>query len=187
MDILIHDRKADSSHSSAFLNEHTISIDRRKSLRLEEFEVVNSSFNGYQILWNNISKKVQIGNVFGIISELEDAIEVGLVRHMRATEDGLIIGIELLSYESQIIYAFSPNATEQKTKCVLVNQDSVLFSSNPRGEAEEVQGKRYAHYMELEVYKKFLEPEQAPEAEFPIHDTDITVREYCNLHGLWKG
>ncbi|NOQ17052.1 MAG: hypothetical protein GQ581_08325 [Methyloprofundus sp.] len=130
MDILIHDRKADSSHSSAFLNEHTISIDRRKSLRLEEFEVVNSSFNGYQILWDNISKKVQIGNVFGIISELEDAIEVGLVRHMRATEDGLIIGIELLSYESQIIYAFSPNATEQKTKCVLVNQDSVLFSSN---------------------------------------------------------
>jgi len=39
---------------------------------------------------------------------------------------------------------------------------------------------------EGEVYKKFLEPDHDPEAEFPIHDTDVVVREYCSLHGLWK-
>lgn len=33
---------------------------------------------------------------------------------------------------------------------------------------------------------KKLSPGQAPIAEFSIEDGDITVYEYCNLHGLWK-
>lgn len=36
------------------------------------------------------------------------------------------------------------------------------------------------------VYRKYLEPNQKPEVEFPIHDENIIVREYCNLHGLRK-
>jgi superoxide reductase len=38
------------------------------------------------------------------------------------------------------------------------------------------------------VYRKGLEPTDAPEAVFEI-DGDLTsmvVREYCNIHGLWK-
>ncbi len=36
-------------------------------------------------------------------------------------------------------------------------------------------------------YKKFLNPGEAPEAVFPIPAADaVCVREYCNLHGLWK-
>lgn len=39
-------------------------------------------------------------------------------------------------------------------------------------------------------YRKFLSPGQAPEAEFCNCDADledvIAVREYCNVHGLWK-
>lgn len=51
------------------------------------------------------------------------------------------------------------------------------------------------HYIEwIEVlagdisYKKFLHPGEAPEAEFDLPDGagEITAREYCNLHGLWK-
>lgn len=36
-------------------------------------------------------------------------------------------------------------------------------------------------------FKKFLKPGDAPEAEFctPVADV-VSVREYCNLHGLWK-
>jgi superoxide reductase len=34
--------------------------------------------------------------------------------------------------------------------------------------------------------RKFLKPGQAPEAVFCCADTGSTVREYCNLHGLWK-
>lgn len=49
------------------------------------------------------------------------------------------------------------------------------------------------HYIEwIEVitedrnYKKFLKPGEAPEAFFAIKDDKFIVREYCNLHGLWK-
>ena len=37
-------------------------------------------------------------------------------------------------------------------------------------------------------YKKILNPGDAPEAEFCCISPDqvVSVREYCNLHGLWK-
>lgn len=35
-------------------------------------------------------------------------------------------------------------------------------------------------------YKKFLNPGEAPEAEFCIKAEKIVAREFCNLHGLWK-
>ena len=35
-------------------------------------------------------------------------------------------------------------------------------------------------------YKKFLHPNDKPEAEFCIEADEITARAYCNLHGLWK-
>jgi len=35
--------------------------------------------------------------------------------------------------------------------------------------------------------RQFLKPGQAPEAVFAITAKEITAREYCNLHGLWKG
>lgn len=33
---------------------------------------------------------------------------------------------------------------------------------------------------------KFLKPGEPAEAEFCIKESPITVREYCNIHGLWK-
>lgn len=48
------------------------------------------------------------------------------------------------------------------------------------------------HYIEWiqvmadgQAYRKFLQPGEAPEAEFPVAEVDM-AREYCNLHGLWK-
>jgi len=38
-----------------------------------------------------------------------------------------------------------------------LRKDGILFSSNPRGNAEGWQGKRYAHYMEFETSKSFLQ------------------------------
>lgn len=51
-----------------------------------------------------------------------------------------------------------------------------------------------SHYIEwIEIltdgksYKKFLNPGDTPTAEFCIeYSDDLVVREYCNLHGLWK-
>jgi len=35
-------------------------------------------------------------------------------------------------------------------------------------------------------YRQFLNPGDAPEAEFKVVADQITAREYCNLHGHWK-
>ena len=49
------------------------------------------------------------------------------------------------------------------------------------------------HYIEwIEViagdkaYREFLKPGGKPEAVFMIDADQVTAREYCNLHGLWK-
>jgi len=49
------------------------------------------------------------------------------------------------------------------------------------------------HYIEwIEIladeksYKKFLNPNDEPSAEFEIKAESIIARAYCNLHGLWK-
>ncbi|MFA6129198.1 MAG: desulfoferrodoxin [Bacteroidales bacterium] len=38
-------------------------------------------------------------------------------------------------------------------------------------------------------YMKFLKPGDQPEAEFQVaaSETIVGAREYCNIHGLWKG
>ena len=35
-------------------------------------------------------------------------------------------------------------------------------------------------------YKQFLKPGDKPEAVFKTDAKNVTAREYCNLHGLWK-
>jgi superoxide reductase len=35
-------------------------------------------------------------------------------------------------------------------------------------------------------YRKFLKPGDKPQALFEIQSDDVTAREYCNVHGLWK-
>lgn len=50
--------------------------------------------------------------------------------------------------------------------------------------------KHYIQWIEVIVggksYKQFLKPGDNPEAEFCTTGENIVVREYCNLHGLWK-
>ena len=51
--------------------------------------------------------------------------------------------------------------------------------------------KHYIEWVELvagdKAYRQFLSPGQAPEAFFSVEAADVFAREYCNLHGLWKG
>lgn len=37
-----------------------------------------------------------------------------------------------------------------------------------------------------EVLRNFLKPGEAPEAEFCIRAENVSAREHCNVHGLWK-
>ena len=49
----------------------------------------------------------------------------------------------------------------------------------------------YIQWIELvaggKAYRQFLEPGQEPVAVFKVDADAVTAREYCNLHGLWKG
>jgi superoxide reductase len=51
--------------------------------------------------------------------------------------------------------------------------------------------KHYIQWIEIiaddKTYRQFLKPGQVPEAVFNIDaDNIFTVREHCNIHGLWR-
>ena len=57
--------------------------------------------------------------------------------------------------------------------------------------AHPMEEKHYIEWIELIVgdkaYRQFLNPGDAPEAVFNVQADQATAREFCNLHGLWKG
>jgi len=54
-----------------------------------------------------------------------------------------------------------------------------------------MEAKHYIEWIEViadgKTYRQFLNPGDAPEATFNIAAQQIEAREYCNIHGLWKG
>jgi len=57
-------------------------------------------------------------------------------------------------------------------------------------EPHPMEEKHYIEWIELvadgQAHRQFLNPGDAPEAALCIEAAEITAREYCNLHGLWK-
>ncbi|MHC4122140.1 MAG: desulfoferrodoxin [Planctomycetota bacterium] len=51
--------------------------------------------------------------------------------------------------------------------------------------------KHYIEWIELlangKAYRQFLAPGDEPEAVFNVKADSVSAREYCNVHGLWKG
>jgi superoxide reductase len=56
--------------------------------------------------------------------------------------------------------------------------------------AHPMEEKHYIEWIELiagdTAYRQFLKPGTTPEAVFMVDATEVSAREYCNLHGLWK-
>jgi superoxide reductase len=50
--------------------------------------------------------------------------------------------------------------------------------------------KHYIEWVEVisegKVCREYLKPGDEPEALFNLQGGDVTAREYCNIHGLWK-
>jgi superoxide reductase len=44
-----------------------------------------------------------------------------------------------------------------------------------------------ALYGDGESQRKFLKPNDAPEADFCVPEGKVVAREHCNIHGLWIG
>jgi superoxide reductase len=82
------------------------------------------------------------------------------------------------------------DAAKEKHVPVIEKQDNgylVKVGSAPHPMEE----KHYIEWIELmadgKAYRQFLKPGDKPEAFFEIKAGSVTAREYCNLHGLWKG
>ena len=56
--------------------------------------------------------------------------------------------------------------------------------------AHPMEEEHYIEWVEIiadgKAYRQFLNPSEAPEASFKTDADQVEVREYCNLHGLWK-
>lgn len=56
--------------------------------------------------------------------------------------------------------------------------------------AHPMEEKHYIEWIQIisggKSYRQFLKPGEKPEALFQVEGSDFTVREYCNLHSLWK-
>ena len=57
--------------------------------------------------------------------------------------------------------------------------------------AHPMEKEHYIEWVEVIVdgkaYRQFLNPGEIPETTFKIDADQVTAREYCNVHGLWKG
>jgi superoxide reductase len=56
--------------------------------------------------------------------------------------------------------------------------------------AHPMEKKHWIEWVEIiadgKTYRQYLNPGEVPEANFNITADQITAREYCNIHGLWK-
>jgi len=73
----------------------------------------------------------------------------------------------------------------------VVERTDAGFKVKVGSAAHPMEKEHYIEWIELmadgKAYRQFLDPGEAPEATFSIEAKDVTAREYCNLHGLWKG
>ncbi|MGB2927556.1 MAG: desulfoferrodoxin [Desulfobacterales bacterium] len=56
--------------------------------------------------------------------------------------------------------------------------------------AHPMEEKHWIEWVEViadgKTYRQYLNPGDTPEATFSVTADQITAREYCNIHGLWK-
>ncbi len=56
--------------------------------------------------------------------------------------------------------------------------------------AHPMEEKHHIEWIELiagnKAYRQFFKPGDAPEAFFAVDATQVSAREFCNIHGLWK-
>jgi superoxide reductase len=83
------------------------------------------------------------------------------------------------------------DASTEKHVPYMEEKDGGVFVKVGQNQAHPMLENHYIKFIEVQtnsnVYRKELKPDVTPEAFFPVKKEDIVeVREWCNLHGLWK-
>ena len=91
--------------------------------------------------------------------------------------------------EMELLEAKTADATTEKHVPVIEKVDGGV-KVKVGSVAHPMEESHYIEWVEIiadgEAYRQFLNPGEAPEATFCIKAEQVTAREYCNLHGLWK-
>lgn len=79
-------------------------------------------------------------------------------------------------------------ATEKHVPVIKKTEDGVVVKV---GEvAHPMEESHYIEWIEViagdNIHRQFLNPGQTPEAAFKAVGDQVSAREFCNLHGLWK-
>ena len=81
------------------------------------------------------------------------------------------------------------SAIEKHVPYIEKTKDGILVKVG-RNQDHPMEEKHFIEWIEINadgaVYKKFLKPGDKPQAIFEIKAKNISAREYCNIHGLWK-
>jgi superoxide reductase len=81
------------------------------------------------------------------------------------------------------------SAIEKHVPYIEKTKDGVVVKVG-QNQDHPMEEKHYIEWIEITadgvVYKKFLKPGDKPQAIFEIKAKNISSREYCNIHGLWK-
>ena len=91
--------------------------------------------------------------------------------------------MELLKEKTQ------DSAIEKHVPYIEKTKDGVIVKVG-QNQDHPMEEKHYIEWIEIiadgAAYKKFLKPGDKPQAIFEIKAKNISAREYCNIHGLWK-
>jgi len=81
------------------------------------------------------------------------------------------------------------STVEKHVPYVEKNSEGILVKVG-QNQDHPMEEKHYIEWIQILAdgasYRKFLKPGDKPEAMFEIKADNISAREYCNIHGLWK-
>ncbi|MBL7136775.1 MAG: desulfoferrodoxin [Candidatus Marinimicrobia bacterium] len=84
----------------------------------------------------------------------------------------------------------SEDSAVEKHVPFIIKEDDKVTVKVGENTAHPMEEKHYIEWIELQVdgksYYQFLKPGDKPEAIFCVAGDEMTAREYCNVHGLWK-
>lgn len=142
----------------------TLEIEKNKlvdDIPTGEFEIIDSSTHGFQVLWKATDLKVKVGNVFALPSEKGDRLEIGLIRRIGvSTPEVVQLGVEIIGFESELICLTRPGQKDLECWAVMLpgipalkQADSVVFNTSDFSPGEFITIRRGQKTVECRLHK----------------------------------
>ncbi|MGZ8187731.1 MAG: hypothetical protein ACXWTN_03095 [Methylosarcina sp.] len=137
---IINFLKANREFSSGNKVWNPVEIENNKradTVLTGEFEIIDSSAQGFQILWKSPDMKVKVGEILAFPTTKGDRVEIGLIRRIGVSaQKGLYVGVEIIGFESEAIGMVRPDQTNHLYSAIflpgitaLKQQDSIIYNS----------------------------------------------------------